>query len=260
MGEELLSSNGLYACYVDPREGRLVVSKNMPDGERVWESEEDDDEDEDKDDLGKAQEQRQRRRGRQQLLQNSRVAATVSRQGRVELWALGGGPFSGGNMLLWRSTEEEGGPYLDDDLSDYEYVLSLSGKDGNLVLRSVARQQQQQQEEEEGEKGEEEKEDEECIWASRGCPGEGMDAQQALQEFGRRVLFPLLRQCRSGFTALVAFTKHRGLPGLKTGSVRLQGLMKKAGSKLKDVVAERWQQQQQQQHHKMKEEKQHGRK
>eukprot|EP00624_Nannochloropsis_granulata_P006629 evm.model.NODE_499_length_36058_cov_18.539797.4 len=174
----------------------------MPDGERVWESEEDDDEDEDKDDLGKAQEQRQRRRGRQQLLQNSRVAATVSRQGRVELWALGGGPFSGGNMLLWRSTEEEGGPYLDDDLSDYEYVLSLSGKDGNLVLRSVARQQQQQQEEEEGEKGEEEKEEEECIW----------------------------------------------------------GLMKKAGSKLKDVVAERWQQQQQQQHHKMKEEKQHGRK
>jgi hypothetical protein len=163
-------------------------------------------------------------------------------------------------MLLWRSTEEEGGPYLDDDLSDYEYVLSLSGKDGNLVLRSVARQQQQQQEEEEGEKGEEEKEEEECIWASRGCPGEGMDAQQALQEFGRRVLFPLLRQCRSGFTALFAFTKHRGLPGLKTGSVRLQGLMKKAGSKLKDVVAERWQQQQQQQHHKMKEEKQHGRK
>ncbi|KAM3574354.1 hypothetical protein VYU27_003742 [Nannochloropsis oceanica] len=259
VGEHLLSSNGLYACYVDPREGRLVVSRNMPGGERVWESEEEDDKDEDKGDPEKVLAKQQRRRGRQQLLQNSRLAATVSRQGRVELWALGGGPLSGGTLLLWRSTEEVGGPYLDDDLSDYEYVLSLSGKDGNLVLRSIARLQQQHQEGEEGEA--EKEEEEECIWASRGCPGERMDSQQVLQALGRRVLVPLLRQWRSGFKALVAFTKHC-LPGLKKGAVRLQGLMKKAGSTLKNVVANRWQQQQQQQqqYHRKKWKKQQGRK
>jgi len=252
IGEELLSSNGLYACFIDPRKGRLVVAENMPGGERVWESEDEDeeDEDEDEDDLHKAQQQQQKRRRRQQLLQNSRVAATVSRQGRVELWAVGG-PFSGRDVLLWRSTKEEGGPYLDDYLSNYEYVLSVSGKDGNLILRSVAKQQQQQQQQQGGkEDGVEEKEEDECIWASRGCPGEGRDAQQALQEFGRRVLFPLLRQCKVGLKALskslFAFTKNHGLPGLKKGAVRLQGLMRKAGSKLKDVVAERRQQHQQQ--------------
>ena len=251
IGEELLSSNGLYACFIDPRKGKLVVAENMPGGERVWESEdesEDEEDNEDKDDLHKAQQQQQKRRRRQQLLQNSRVAATVSRQGRVELWAVGG-PFSGRDVLLWRSTKEEGGPYLDDYLSNYEYVLSVSGKDGNLILRSVAKQQQQQQQ---GgrEDGVEEKEEDECIWASRGCPGEGGDAQQALQEFGRRVLFPLLRQCKVGLKALsksvFAFTKNRGLPGLKKGAVQLQGLMRKAGSKLKDVVAERRQLHQQQ--------------
>jgi curved DNA-binding protein CbpA len=253
VGEELLSSNGLWACFIDARKGRLVVAENMPGGERVWESE-DEEEDEDVDDLHKARQQQQRRRQRQRLLQDSRLAATVSRQGRVELWAVEG-PFSGGDTLLWRSTVEEGGPYLDDYLSDYEYVLSVSGKDGNLVLRSVAKQREGGREG--GEGGE--KEEDECIWASRGCPGEGGDAQQALQEFGRRVLFPLLRQCRSGLKAmsrsLFMFTKNHGLPGLKKGAVRLQGLMRKAGSKLKKVVAEKKKKQQQQQQQQQKQRK-----
>lgn len=222
VGEQLLSTNGRFQCFIDPRKGTLVVAENTQGGHVVWESEEEDEDD---------AETVQRARRRQQVVRNSRLVATVTRHGRLELYAVGG-MFSGGDTLLWRSTEEEGGPYLDDFLSAYEYVLSLSDT-GNLLLRSVA-------------KGGEGEEEDECIWASRGCQGE---AQQALQEFGRRVLFPLFRQCKAGIRALsksvFAFTKNHGLPGLRKGAVRLQGLMKKAGKKLKQAMADRRQQQQQ---------------
>ncbi|TFJ84661.1 hypothetical protein NSK_004125 [Nannochloropsis salina CCMP1776] len=230
VGDQLLSPEGTHVCFLDHKYEKLVVAENLEDGDILWES----------NGRGEGWETWEegdslKEGARPHSLHENHLSAVVSRQGRVEIWREERvGSIGGRKELVWQSTQDAGGPSVDEDLSSLEYVLTLSDVDGNLALYCVAK---------EGRALGDEDGEEECVWASRGCPGMGRTARQALGEFGRQVVFPVFRLGVAGFTSLLkqlrAFVRDHGFPNLRRGWMYVYRLTKKAASKLRHAVAER---------------------